>query len=82
MGTLTRSCSRIYSGLSSLSIGYVVNDNGTRTTITVNALRLWAPIVASLITTLLVLGMLYGKLGGRLDLIEYRLGQIEKVLKL
>lgn len=43
-----------------------------------DTIRAWLPIIVSLITTLLTLGTLYGKLGGRLDLIEYRLLMIEQ----
>lgn len=43
--------------------------------------RAWLPLVLSLLTTLFSIGVLYGKLGGRLDLIEYRLGAIERTLK-
>ena len=42
-----------------------------------DALRYWLPLMLSLITTILMIGVLYGTLGGRLDLIEYRLHQIE-----
>jgi hypothetical protein len=62
-------------------VGHVVEENGRRTIVTVDALRLWAPIVASMVTTLIVLGVLYGKLDGRLILIEYRLQQIELHVK-
>jgi len=41
-------------------------------------LRQWLPIVLSLVTTILMLGVIYGKLDGRLVLIEYRLGNIER----
>lgn len=41
-------------------------------------LRMWIPLVLSLISTVLALGIVYGKLGGRLDLIEYRLQAIER----
>lgn len=44
--------------------------------------RLWIPMVVSTASTLLMLGVLYGKLSGRLDLIEYRIHRIEVVLKL
>lgn len=43
----------------------------------VDELRIWLPLVLSLISTVLALGIVYGKLGGRLDLIEYRLRVIE-----
>lgn len=39
--------------------------------------RAWLPVILSIMSTLLALGILYGSLGGRLDLIEYRLKQIE-----
>ena len=42
--------------------------------------RAWLPLVLSLISTILVIGIAYGHMGGRLDLIEYRLSQIEKKL--
>jgi len=42
-----------------------------------NGLTAWAPFVLQLILTLLALGALYGSLGGRLNLIEYRLQKIE-----
>lgn len=45
-------------------------------------LRMWLPIVIQIATTLLTIGVLYGKLGGRLDLIEYRLHRIEVATKL
>lgn len=57
-----------------------MNDNDDRRDASRRAedvFRAWVPIIVSLITTLLTLGTLYGKLGGRLDLIEYRLQQIE-----
>lgn len=41
-------------------------------------LRFWVPIVLSLVSTILALGIVYGKMGGRLDLIEYRLQAIER----
>lgn len=44
-------------------------------------LRYWFPIVLSLLSTMLALGLVYGQLGGRLDLIEYRLIQIELQMK-
>ena len=44
--------------------------------------RAWLPFVLSLLTTLLSLGVLWGSLGGRLNLIEYRLQQIELRLKI
>lgn len=43
-------------------------------------IRTWLPIILSVATTILMLGSIYGKLGGRLDLIEYRLAVIEKRL--
>lgn len=45
-----------------------------------NSVRAWMPLLLYVLTTLLALGVLYGKLGGRLDLIEYRLLRIEKQL--
>lgn len=44
-------------------------------------LRAWLPIVVSLVGTVLAIGMFYGKLGGRLDLIEYRLSLIEQTIR-
>ena len=44
------------------------------------ALRYWLPLVLSLLTSVLMIGVIYGHLGGRLDLIEYRLKQIESKL--
>lgn len=43
-------------------------------------LRWWVPIVLSLVSTILALGIVYGQLGGRLNLIEYRLQAIERKL--
>lgn len=43
-------------------------------------LRYWLPIVLSLMTTLIAIGSLYGHIGGRLDLIEWRLMMIENRL--
>jgi hypothetical protein len=43
-------------------------------------IRFWLPFVLSLLSTVLALGIVYGKLGGRLDLIEYRLHAIEQRL--
>jgi len=43
--------------------------------------RLWTALIVSLVTALLSLGVVYGRLGGRLDLIEYRLRLIELVVK-
>lgn len=40
--------------------------------------RYWLPLVLSLASTLIALGVVYGALGGRLQLIEYRLLQIEQ----
>lgn len=42
-----------------------------------DSLREWLPMIISISTTLLMLGVIYGKLAGRLDLIEYRLQQVE-----
>lgn len=42
--------------------------------------RAWLPVILSLITMLLTFGVFYGRLGGRLDLIEYRLMTIENQL--
>lgn len=39
--------------------------------------RYWVPLILSLASTLLAIGVVYGQLSGRLDLIEYRLKQIE-----
>lgn len=47
-----------------------------------DTVRFWLPIIVSLITMILTLGTVYGRLGGRLDLIEYRLQQIEQRMKL
>jgi len=44
-------------------------------------LRSWLPLVLSLISTILMIGIIYGHLGGRLDLIEYRLEQIERSMR-
>lgn len=42
----------------------------------------WLPILIQMAVMLLSLGVLYGSLSGRLQLIEYRLGQVEqKVVK-
>lgn len=38
----------------------------------------WLPVLIQIAITLLSLGVIYGKLGGRLDLIEYRLFQVER----
>lgn len=38
----------------------------------------WLPILIQIAITLLSLGVVYGRLGGRLDLIEWRLGQVEQ----
>lgn len=46
----------------------------------VDDLKFWVPILLSLISTVLALGVVYGKTGGRLDLIEYRLQKIESRL--
>jgi hypothetical protein len=43
--------------------------------------RAWLPIVLSLATLLTTLGIIYGQISGRLDLIEYRLQQIEQRVK-
>lgn len=40
-------------------------------------IRVWLPLLISMLTTLFTVGMFYGKLNGRLDLIEYRLHRIE-----
>lgn len=45
-----------------------------------DSFKYWMPIILSLVTTILSLGVVYGRLGGRLDLIEYRLGQIERIV--
>lgn len=45
------------------------------------ALPVWVALVISIASTLVALGVVYGKLGGRFDLMEYRLGQIEIRLK-
>ncbi len=42
--------------------------------------RYWLPIILSLATTLIAMGTIYGRQGGRLDLIEYRLMMIENSL--
>lgn len=41
----------------------------------------WLPILIQIAITLLSLGVIYGKLDGRLGLIEYRLGQVEQKVK-
>jgi hypothetical protein len=43
--------------------------------------RAWLPLVLSLVSTILMIGIIYGHMGGRLDLIEYRLEQIEKTIR-
>jgi len=43
-------------------------------------LKAWAPLILSIISTLVVIVLAYGRIGARLDLIEYRLTQIEKAL--
>jgi len=43
-------------------------------------LRAWAPLILSILSTLVVIVLAYGRIGARLDLIEYRLTQIEKAL--
>lgn len=43
-----------------------------------STLSKWLPILIQLAIMLLSLGVLYGGLSGRLDLIEYRLGQVER----
>lgn len=43
-----------------------------------DSLRSWLPVVLSIVSTILTIGLIYGRLGGRLDLIEYRLMQIER----
>jgi hypothetical protein len=45
-------------------------------------LRYWVPLVLSLVSTILALGIVYGSLGGRLNLIEYRLQQIERFVNI
>ena len=37
----------------------------------------WVAVIIQIATMTAMLGMIYGKLDGRLTLIEYRLGQIE-----
>lgn len=44
--------------------------------------RFWIQLCISVSTSALMLGIIYGKLDGRLQLIEYRLHRIEVVLKL
>jgi hypothetical protein len=44
----------------------------------IDEFRYWLPIMLYLSVSLLSLGVVYGKLAGRLDLIEYRLGAIER----
>lgn len=43
-------------------------------------MRYWLPIILSLMTTLVAIGSLYGHIGGKLELIEWRLTNIEKQL--
>lgn len=43
--------------------------------------RAWLPLIISIATTLIALGVIYGKLSGRLDLIDYRIYQIEQRAK-
>ncbi len=40
----------------------------------------WVPVVVQVVSLLAVMGYVYGSLGGRLNLIEYRLAQIESKL--
>jgi len=42
--------------------------------------RAWAPLILSILTTLVVIVLAYGGVRSRLDLIEYRLLQIERAL--
>ncbi len=41
-------------------------------------LRAWFPVILSVITTLMSAGVLWGKIDGRFNLLEYRLNQIER----
>lgn len=41
-------------------------------------MRAWLPMFVQLGLTLLALGAFYGELNGRLTLIEYRIGQVER----
>ena len=52
-------------------------ENGRRAS---DSLRIWFPIVVVLVGWLVSAGVFYGALGGRLNLIEYRLQQIEQRL--
>jgi hypothetical protein len=45
-------------------------------------LRMWLPLLLSLFSNIVLLGIGYGKFLGRLDSIEFRLGLIEQAFKL
>lgn len=44
-------------------------------------IRQWLPLILSLVTSLILVVMAWGRVSARLDLIEYRLQQIEQSLK-
>lgn len=54
------------------------HDRGERGRHGNGQLHNWLPLVLSIATTLVALGVMYGALGGRLQLIEYRLMKIEQ----
>ena len=43
--------------------------------------RQWLPLILSLVATLVTLVLAWGRVGGRLDLIEYRLLKIEESIR-
>lgn len=45
------------------------------------AAAIWSATAATIAVQLLIAGFLYGKLIGRLRLVEYRLGQVESALE-
>jgi hypothetical protein len=45
-----------------------------------NEIRSWMPLALSIATAIVAISLVYSRIVSRLDLIEYRLSQIEKAL--
>lgn len=57
-----------------------VSDRRWRPRRTTDELRAWLPVILSIVSTIIALMLAYGRIGSRLDLIEYRLDQMQRVL--